>query len=78
MIRTGSRVNLIKSVNLVIDKKKMISVDKNNPCKGTIISTWRKMIAGKPVIMCSFHPDKVPEGYNYSFGLKAFEEIKEA
>lgn len=77
MIKVGSKVNLIKTVNLLCDKKKIIEVSKKKPCRGTILSMKWKMIAGKRVTMCNFHPDKLPEGTNYSFGLKAFEEIKE-
>lgn len=76
MIKVGSKVNLIKEVVLT-GMKKPISVDKKNPCKGTILSMRAKIVAGKRVTMCGFRPDKVKDDSVWTFGLKAFEEIKE-
>lgn len=76
MIKVGSKVNLIKTCNLISDKKKMIEVSKKNPLKGSITYMKGKMVAGNKVTMCGFHPDKFPDDYVYSFGLKSFEEIK--
>jgi hypothetical protein len=77
MIKVGSKVNLIKEVVLTIPGKKNIVVNKKNPCKGTILSMRGKMVAGNRVIMCGFRPDKVKDDSVWTFGLKAFEEIKE-
>ena len=79
MIKVGSRVNLIKAIRLIMPgKMKDINVSKKNPCKGIITSMRRKQVAGNNVIMCDFKPDALKSDEVFTFGLKAFEEIKEA
>ena len=76
MIKVGDTVDLIKSVNLIQVGKNPISVDKEHPCRGVVISRFYKKIAGKQVLMFKFRPNKIKDG-SYSFGSKAFKEIEQ-
>jgi hypothetical protein len=77
MIKNGTKVELIKSTWLYDSNKKCIGYfDKKNPCKGIVVSSKLKKVAGNTVRMYGFVPDGKEGDCYFEFGEKWFKIIE--